>query len=100
MRLAVSSGRWRWLELARQGQRPRHLDHLDRLWRLALQDGGLGGLLVVIADLWRLERRAAGERGGHQKEEPQFLGFHQPSSFDQLMAGSGENPELGRPARR
>jgi hypothetical protein len=54
--------------------------------RIALQDGRLGGLLVVVADLRRLERRAAGERGGHHQDEPQRLRFHEPSSFDQLMA--------------
>jgi hypothetical protein len=47
------------LELPRQGQRLRQLDHLHGLRRVCLQDSRL---LVIVADQWRLERRAAGQR--------------------------------------
>src|SRR3979490_2573134 len=49
------------LALTRQGQRLRQLDHLDRPWRIALQDRRL---LVIVADLGRLEGGAAGQRRG------------------------------------
>jgi hypothetical protein len=54
------------LELARQRQRLRQLDHLDGLGRISLQDGGL---LVIVGDQWRLERRAAGQRRRDQQHE-------------------------------
>ncbi len=77
-----SSARQR-LELTRQRQRLRQLDHLDGLGRICLQDGRL---LVIVADQWRLERRAASQRCGHEQHERERLRAHQPSSFDQLMA--------------
>ena len=49
------------LELARQGQRLRQLHHLHGLRRLALQHRRL---LVIVADLRRLEGGAAGQRRG------------------------------------
>src|SRR5258707_1096321 len=45
-----------------------------------------GRLLIVVADLRRLEGCAAGERGGRKYNESEGPGLHQPSSFDQLMA--------------
>ena len=71
------------LELARQRQRLWEFHDLHRLRRFALQHGRP---LVVVADLRRLEGRAAGKRRGDKQDESKGLRTHQPSSFDQLMA--------------
>jgi hypothetical protein len=62
-RLGRRAGAWHRLELARQRQGLGYFHHLDSFGGIVLQNGGHGRLLVVIADLWRLERRAGGERG-------------------------------------
>jgi hypothetical protein len=72
-RRARTRGRF---QLTWQWQRLRYLDNLDRLRRLTLQDGWL---LVVITDLWRFERRAAGDRGGISRKNPSSLDFISPA---------------------
>ena len=72
------------LELAWQRQQLRDFHHLHGLGGIGLQHRRLGR--IVVADLRRLEGRAAGKRRRGDEDETQRIRVHQPSSFDQLMA--------------